>query len=193
MYTWGYIKENTLNKLNLTESEANEHGFLRQFPYYANEAITQICSAIKPKESYYEITIADWQVGSVNVMPSNFVAFSDSPIYWAPASSEPFKEISNEFLEFVGYASIRFKAAGIYRIPYDARWQFFDSNTSDGDLLQMPADICDALPSYIASQCYKLDDELKAATYRNEYEMFLARINDTSSRRQKDFFVGGGW
>ena len=193
MYTWGYIKENTLNKLNLTEGEANEHGFLKQFPYYANEAITQICSSIKPKETYYEITIADWQVGSVNVMPSDFIAFSDSPIHWASTTDAPFIEISNEFLEFVGYASIRFKTAGTYRIPYDARWQFFDSNTADGVLLQMPADICDALPSYIASQCYKLDDELKAATYRNEYEMFLARMNDASSRRQKDFFVGGGW
>ena len=47
MYTWGYIKENILNKLNLEEEEANQLGFLSRFPYYANEAMTQICSAYK--------------------------------------------------------------------------------------------------------------------------------------------------
>ena len=36
MYTWGYLKENTLSKLNLGEEEANQQGFLSRLPYYAN-------------------------------------------------------------------------------------------------------------------------------------------------------------
>ena len=47
-YTWGYIKEATLMKLDMTEQEAEQFNLLRRFPFYANEALTYICSAIKP-------------------------------------------------------------------------------------------------------------------------------------------------
>ena len=57
MYTWGYIKENALSKLNLSEQEENEQGFLSRFPYYANEAMTQICSGVRPNETFIEFVI----------------------------------------------------------------------------------------------------------------------------------------
>ena len=64
---------------------------------------------------------------------------------------------------------------------------------SDDELIDVPDDILDSIPSYIASQCFKIDDEYKSSVFRNEYEMFMARINDTNYQNTRTFFVGGDW
>lgn len=193
MYTWGYIKENTLSKLNLTEEEANQQGFLSNFPYYANEAMTQICSAIKPREKFYFTVIGDYNLGLSGKMPEDFISFNDSPIYFKGHSEEAYDEVSSNYIEYLGYNEFACKVKGFYKIPYNARWIFFTKDLHNATIIDAPADVLDALPSYIASQCFKIDDEAKAAVFRNEYEMFLARIDDTSTRSQKSIFVGGGW
>lgn len=193
MYTWGYLKENTLSKLNLSEEEANQMGFLSRFSYYANEAMTQICSAIKPKETYIEFTITGDNINTLMTMPDSFVAFSDDIIKHRVNIYSDWGEVGDDFVEYVGYNEIIFKEEGIYQIPYKARWFFFTKDTDNAIVIPAPADVLDALPSYIASQCLKVDDEVKAATYRNEFEIFLARIDDSSFKSQRTFHIGGGW
>lgn len=195
MYTWGYIKENALAKLNLEEREANELGFLSRFPYYANEAMTQICSAVKPREKFVEIVISEESknLNKALVMPDDFISFNDDIVTLVTENGAIISDIGADFIEYFGYNEVVCKAYGTYRIPYNARWFFFTKETHNAEVIPAPADICDAIPSYIASQCYKMDDEVKAATYRNEFEMFLARIDDTSFRRQRTFHIGGDW
>lgn len=192
MYTWGYIKENTLSKLNLGEEEANQQGFLSRFPYYANEAMTQICSAIKPKETFFEVGA---EAGEIITMPEDFIAFSDDTVgFFNMAERDMYiEDVGDEYLEYSGYNQVLCKKRGTYRIPYKARWFFFTKDCHNATVITAPADICDALPSYIASQCWKIDDEAKAAVYRNEYEMFLARIDDSSFKSQRSMHIGGGW
>lgn len=185
MYTWGYIKENTLSKLNLTEEEANQQGFLSRFPYYANEAMTQICSSIKPMHT--GISFITNEPNEVFTFPENFVSFSDDVATYNGV------EASDEDLTYLGYNQVVCHEPGTYYIPYNARWFFFVKELHNAVTITAPADICDAIPSYIASQCYKIDDETKSGVYRNEYEMFLARIDDTSFKSQRTFHVGGGW
>jgi hypothetical protein len=194
MYTWGYIKENTLNKLGISEEEANLLGFLSHFTYYANEAMTQICSAVKPNEKTFlvEVTKEKGNVGTIITMPDDFIAFSDDVLLYKAQDGE-YEEIGDELMEYCGYNQIMCHAYGTYRVPYKARWFFFTKNVHNDTIIPAPADICDALPSYIASQCFKLDDETKAAVYRNEFEIFLARIDDTSFKSQRGFHIGGGW
>ena len=192
MYTWGYIKENTLSKLNLDEESANQQGFLSRFPYYANEAMTQICSAVRPKETVFVINITDENLGKVITMPDDFVAFSDDVVEYEDLTT-CISDIGDEFIDYVGYNQVRCKSLGTYRIPYKARWFFFRKDVHNDVQIPAPADILDALPSYIASQCWKIDDESKAAAYRNEYEMFLARIDDTTFKSQRTMHRGGGW
>lgn len=196
MYTWGYIKENTLSKLNIGEEEANQLGFLSRFTYYANEAMTQICSAIKPDEKRFTIEITDKDVNKELTMPDDFIAFSDDVVYCIEDmryGDTLYTEIGDEILTYRGYNKFICHTTGKYEIPYKARWFFFTKELHNSTVIPAPADICDALPSYIASQCFKIDDETKAAIYRNEYEMFLSRIDDTSFKSQRTFHVGGGW
>ena len=192
MYTWGYIKENILGKLNLDEREANELNLLSRFAYYANEAMTQICS-IKPRDTFYTIIVDEHNVGRLVVMPDDFISFNDSVVYYMTPDKTARLEVGDDFIEYFGHNEFVCHAEGTYRIPYNARWFFFAKDTPDTLVLPMPADICDAIPSYVVSQCYKIDDEVKAATYRNEFEMFLARLDDTTFRRQRTFHIGGDW
>ena len=195
MYTWGYIKENTLAKLNISEEEANQLDFLSRFPYYANEAMTQICS-IKPDEKRFPIKITDKNVNKEIVMPDDFIAFSDDVVYCVENMGYGdvlYTEIGDETFTYRGYNKIVCHMMGEYEIPYKARWFFFTKDLQNATEIMAPADVCDALPSYIASQCFKIDDETKASIYRNEFEMFLARLDDTSFRSQRTFHIGGGW
>lgn len=185
MYTWGYIKECVLSKLGMSEEEANQQNFLSQFPYYANEAMTQICSAVKPKDAF--TTCVSECTGDIITMPDDFLAFSDDVVMYNNA------EASDEDFEYYNYNEFICNKVGIYRIPYKARWFFFTKDLHNSTVISAPADICEAIPSYIVSQCLKLDDELKAGAYRNEFEIFLARIDNTSFKSSKSIKIGGGW
>jgi hypothetical protein len=193
MYTWGYIKENSLGKLNLTEQEANELGFLSNFPYYANEAMTQICSAVRPNETFFRVVVTPEILNEPIEMPDDFISFNDDVIRYQPAANMNWMKVGDEFVEYRGLNKVICNTTGIYEIPYNARWFVFTKELHNATVIPAPADICDAIPSYIVSQCLKIDDEVKAAIYRNEFEMFLARIDDTSFKSQRTLTRGGGW
>ena len=238
MYTWSYVKEATLAKLDMTANQAIQMGLLNKFPYYANEAITQITSAIKPKRAYvefdvcvraamldyfkheYNLTDDDLKflfdtkldiktltvqqkeiydtyhskeyINDIVNMPDDFFAWSDD-INFKYDMYDGWIEADDEDYYVYGDNKIVFKHSCKYRIAYYARWFTFDPSTPDDTELRLPEDILDCLPSYIASQCFKIDDEQKSSIYRNEYEMFLARINDNSYGNNKNMHIKGDW
>lgn len=211
--TWGYLKDVILSKLDLGEEEANTIGYFNRFAYYANEAMTQICSTVKPKHTFYEVTITDDQVGKLQTMPDDFVAFGDdrcvvkteaTKIYdveldnWRTLDprygecKKGFHVLHDEDFTYFGYNQFIPHFAGDYRISYNARWLEFEEY-GDQSTLNAPRDVLDCIPSYVASQCLKVDDEYKSAVFRNEYEMFLARVDDTDYKDTKTFVIGGDW
>lgn len=245
MYTWGYIKEATLAKLDMSSDEAVSIGLLNKFPFAANEAMTQICSAIKAKSTFAEFNVCgktelycyirnkyhlpcdfdmsflytpncnaedlpiapynlqeirQWFidakivfVGEVYRMPLDFVNFSDDINRVTRFGCDYTEEVSDADWSTMGTNSIMFKKPGYYIISYDARWFTFTPDLKDDYLFDIPADILDCLPSYIAYQCFKVDDEAKANTYRTEFEIMLARIEDNKARTNKTMLIDGGW
>ena len=73
-----YVEGNILNE---NEDEAFSQNLLNRFPFYANEVITQVCSAIKPKYTFACFEIKKEQVGIPQTMPSDFVSFGDDVCY----------------------------------------------------------------------------------------------------------------
>ena len=190
MYTWGYLKECILSKLNLDEESANQQDFLSRFPYFANEAMTQICS-IKPCEKRFIVNITDELIGKEIVLPDDFVSFNDDVVTYQ--ADHMISDVGDDYITYGGYNTIICHYVGEYSVPYNGRWFFFTKELVNAEVISAPADVCDAIPSYVVSQCYKVDDETKAAIYRNEFEMFLARLDNTTFRRQRGFNIGGGW
>jgi hypothetical protein len=236
MYTWGYIKDVTLAKLDIDEREATVQNLISRFPFYANEAMTQICSAIKPNRTFAEFEIYDkqrrwdflvnkhkvsydknivnmpsvipeneklfWEEWSSSIftydycsMPDDFISFRNdvNTREYTEYGDTIFTKCSNEDFSYKGYNKLQFYKEGKYYISYNARWIMFTKDMPDNTKLNIPIDILDCLPSYIAHQCYKIDDENKSSIYRNEYEMFLARIDDSDYSNTGGIFIGGNW
>jgi hypothetical protein len=199
-YTWGYIKDVSLSKLDLDENEATVQNLLSRFPFYANEVITQVCSSIKPKYTFENFVIDKTDVGVKQTMPDDFVSFGDDVCYMLEEVREHNGEtrlikvpIHDDDYEYLGYNQVVFKHPGNYFISYNARWYTFDKSLSDDELIDVPDDILDSIPSYIASQCYKIDDEYKASVFRNEYEIMLSRIDNSNFRNTKTIKIEGDW
>lgn len=199
-YTWGYIKDVSLSKLDLDENEATVQNLLSRFPFYANEVITQVCSSIKPKYTFENFVIDKTNVGVKKTMPDDFVSFGDDVCYMLEEVRERNGEtrlikvpIHDDDYEYLGYNQVVFKHPGNYFISYNARWYTFDKSLSDDELIDVPDDILDSIPSYIASQCYKIDDEYKASVFRNEYEIMLSRIDNSNFRNTKTIKIEGDW
>ena len=229
MYTWGYLMNVALAKLDITLDEANEMKFVSRFPYYANEAMTQICSSVKPDRRYFDVifyksaivedtyVVADgfnyigstsvddnviycgnlilYPIGQCVTMPSDFVSFNDSPCkrQHIVCNTVVSENCHNDVLEYVGHNKITALEPGKYNISYNARWFDFTDANEYMDLSFVPADVLDCIPSYIASQCYKVDDEVKSSIYRNEYEIFLARIDNSDYTNTGTFKIEGDW
>ena len=201
MYTWGYIKDVSLAKLDLQEDEATVQNLLSRFPFYANEVITQVCSSIKPKYdfAYFEITSDD--VGVLKTMPDDFISFGSDVCYEVVTKScYPYDktyvenvELHDDDFSYNGYNKVSFNHEGKFYISYNARWYTFNKSLADDEQIDVPEDILDCIPSYIASQCYKIDDEYKAQVFRNEYEIMLSRIDATNYRNTRTLKIGGDW
>lgn len=206
MYKWGYLKQAALAKLDLDhdEVEADTQNLINRFGYYANEAMTQICSAVKPKYTFYEVRVENidsTNEGVIKVddtvrMPEDFISFGDDVntiSYFDPYGIFVLREAHDDDFVYIGNNHVIFKKPGKYRISYNARWIDNFDNLDDNAELDVPKDILDCIPSYIASQCYKVDDEYKASAFRNEYEIFLSRIDDTNYKNTKTFTIEGDW
>jgi len=272
MYTWGYIREAALAKLNQTEAEALAHGFLNNFVIYANEAMTQLCS-VKPKYTFYNLEViseqeytlletqmlsdkrTQWELDPINIidpgvegtpeldvddpsyvepipptydeevwdgykqiliskfrkekyvlgdlitMPADFLAFNDDENYviekhWSQHQIKfvkiPRIASSNDF-RYVGNNQLIFVTPGEYKISYRAYWFVFTNKTDNKEVIDAPRDVLDAIPTYIGSQCFKIDDEQKATQLRNEFEIFVGRLDDTKYARQGVIHLEGNW
>ena len=197
MYTWGYIKDVSLAKLDLTEKEANVQNLLSRFPFYANEAMTQICSTVKPKHTFFEIEITEDDINvPLQIGDTDFIAFDDdiaTITYTDKYGRTVTEEAHDDCFIYRGYNQAVFFKVGRYVIPISVRWITFRKDMDDNEMLNIPNDILDCIPSYIASQCYKIDDEVKSSIFRNEYEMAMARIDNTNYKSTKTIKIGGDW
>lgn len=239
MYTWGYIKEATLAKMDLSVDQAIQMRLINKMPFYANEAITHITSAIKAKRAYAEYDVKNKDeilcklkeqykfddisfllnppcdtsslssdqlqalkefnkyvyVGDVIKFPDDFVMWSDDIIYRAPYRGFHFgfSEASDDCYQTLSGNTFMFCETGYYKMPYKAKWFKILPTTLDDFEIDCPDDIVECLPSYIASQLYKIDDETKSAILYNQYEMMLSRIDENDYASNKVMKVRGDW
>lgn len=211
MYTWQYIKNAILYKLDIDETEAITLNYYNKFVVYANEAMTHICY-VKPKKTFYEFNAVNalptdesgniisepnvFELNTLIKMPDDFISFGDdvNEIMWIDKYGKNQKSVLfDDAFSYVGTNHIRVYSEGTYNISYNARWIVFDQNTEDNVVINAPADVLDCIASYVASQCFKTDDENKSALYRNEFEMFLSRLDDTDFKNTKTLTIGGDW
>lgn len=196
MYTWGYIKNATLANLDITEKEALQQNYLNKFIFWANEVITQISSAVKPKHVFAEFNITENDLFKTKTMPDDFVSFG-ADICMVQSTDDygdvNYRECSDDDFIYHGEKQLLFLHPGKYEISYNARWCTFSPDTDDDFVLEIPEDILDCIPTYLAMKCLKSDDPAKSSVFKNEYEVQLARIDDTHYKMNGSFKIGGDW
>ena len=128
-------------------------------------------------------------------MPDDFISFGDDVCYELVNNGKFLEkhQIFDVDFEYYGYNQVIFKHPGNFYISYNARWYTFTKAIDDNEKIDIPNDILDCIPSYIASQCYKIDDEYKAQVFRNEYELMLSRIDATNYKNTKSILIEGDW
>lgn len=201
--TWEDIKALIYAKLDLAPND-DEGGYLNyaeRFVSYANEAMTMICSAVKPKRTFCSFDVKsikstdeDLVIGDVITMPDDFVSFGDdvnSIIEDIGYGTILKRETEDDDFDYLAYNQLSFNNPGKYKISYNARW--YDFYDGDENIINVPRDVLECIATYVASQCMKVDDEQKAAMLRNEFEILLARIDDTNYKSNKTFKIGGDW
>ena len=214
MYTWGYLMDVSRAKLDLDENDPVYKRLLSSFKYYANEVMTQVCSTIKPKRVFATVIVNKMNVLTpIDVSPllnDAFVSFGDDAntvtyegyeddwnnevisVTSTDGKHYVTREAHDNDFKYVGYGKILCYREGTYQISCNTRWLDF-TTVEPSTVLNVPEDILDCIPPYIASQCFKIDDEYKSSVFRNEYEMSLARVNDYDYKSTKTFTIGGGW
>lgn len=132
-------------------------------------------------------------IGKPVRMPKDFIFWGDDRNYQYDDCRHTWYEASDDDFDIIGDNKIMFTHCGKFRISYCAKWFTFLPTTDDNEELNVPDAIIEALPSYIVSQCYKIDDEVKAAYYLNEFEILIARIEDNSYTTNKTMKIVGDW
>lgn len=214
MYTWGYLMDVSRAKLDLDENDPVYKRLLSSFKYYANEVMTQVCSTVKPKRVFATVNVDKTNVLTpidvTALLDDAFVSFGDDAntvtyegyeddwnnevisVTSTDGKNYVTREAHDNDFKYVGYGKIMCYREGVYQISCNARWLDF-TTVEPSTVLNVPEDILDCVPPYIASQCFKIDDEYKSSVFRNEYEMALARVNDYDYKSTKTFTIGGGW
>lgn len=77
---------------------------------------------------------------------------------------------------------------GMYTVYYNAYPGQITYETEDDYVLDIDKEVADLLPLYIASQLYKDDDNGIATTYRNEFEVGLESLINSSANPGKEKF-----
>ena len=70
---------------------------------------------------------------------------------------------------------------GTYKVPYKAVWHLFTSAMPDQEKLDIPVDILNCLPLYMASIILQIDYAQKAQIKRSEFELALTRVTNTDN------------
>lgn len=184
MNKWSEIKQATLNKLFLEESEAMQQGYLEKFQYLANECLNSIANRVKPRIAILETDTED--INSVVTMPEDFLSFADIIGY---LNNEP-----DPSVVYLTDKKILLPKKGSYKIIYNALWNDITKDDVEQDnVLEIDKSVLNCLPTYIASQLLSQDDVVRSATLKNEYEMLIAGLDTNLMYETNHYKSTGGW
>lgn len=189
MKKWSEIKQATLDKLFLDESEAEQQGYKAKFQYLANECLDFISNGVKPKIASFVETTTDKD--AVVELPDDFLSFADLTNY---LKIDDHCLVENPDIVYLTNNQIKLPCVGTYTIYYNARWSDITTNDIKTDAtLEVPASVLNCLPSYMASQLLSQDDMQRSAILKNEFELMLSRLDTDMMIQEKHFKSIGGW
>ena len=184
MKKWSEIKQATLDKLFLDDSEAEQQGYLAKFGYLANEGLVLIANGVKPKIGLFEHEALE--DNTIVKMPDDFISFTNMVNY--------LNDSPDPTIVYMGDKSLKLPIKGNYKIYYNAAWQKITKKEIDENSeLEIDDSILTCLPTYIASQLLAQDDIQRSTILKNEFELMLSRLDTDIFYQENHFKSTGGW
>ena len=190
MKKWSEIKQATLDKLFLTQSEAEQIGYLSKFRFLANEGLNIIANRVKPRIAVFEITTD--KNGDVVEMPDDFLSFADITGF---VDEKPETDVV-----YVSDRLVAFPTKGKHKVFYNATWYYITEDdtkitavTTEEKELPIDISVINCLPTYIASQILAQDDIQRSTVLKNEFELMLAGLDTNIMYGENHYRSIGGW
>lgn len=192
MKKWSEIKQATLDKLFMSDTEAEQQNYLKKFEYLANECLNHIANRVKPNICKYVFTVVTdekelvgddiFMISDDIKMPDNFISFADIINY---KDGEP-----DPVIVYLTYNTIKVTSPGKYSIYYNGEWETIKNNS---ETLNIDSSVLNCLPTYIASQLLAQDDIQRSTILKNEFELLLAGLDTTTMYESNHYKSTGGW
>ena len=130
----------------------------------------------------------------LRTLAKDFYQLSDNQIYYEGGQGKGYIQTSQYYRESDGILVLDREDAGSYTVYYNAYPEEITALTEDDYELPLDKEVVVLMPLYMASQLYKDDDNGIATSYRNEFEVALENlINSSSPSGYEEFTSESGW
>ena len=127
-------------------------------------------------------------------LAADFYQLGENQIYYEGNEGSGYIQTSKYYRESDNVLVLDRESPGIYTVYYRAYPDEITITTEDDYELPLDREVAVLLPLYMASQLYKDDDAGIATQYRNEFEIALGSLVDTSNSIGYEEFVSeSGW
>ena len=124
----------------------------------------------------------------------DFYQLGDNQIYYEGSLGCGYIQTSKYYRESDNILVLDRDDPGSYTVYYRAYPPTITVETADDYVLPVDDEVVVLLPLYMASQLYKDDDNGIATTYRNEFEVALESLVDSSTQQgYEEFTSESGW
>jgi hypothetical protein len=127
-------------------------------------------------------------------LASDFYMLADNQIYYEGNTGAGYIQTSKYYRESDNVLVLDRNEPGSYTIYYRAYPEEITAETDDEYELPLDKEVAVLMPLYMASQLYKDDDNGIATSYRNEFEVALESLIDSSNPQGYEQFTSeSGW
>lgn len=215
MNKWSQIKTVILDKLFLSLEEAQMEGFVDKFQHLANECLIRIANDVKENIKLFEFNVYETQddlddaviedgavlgtdgiyrlvdveyhlIDTLISMPSDFISYDNEIEYDG--------DEDDYGIRYMGRNKLMIDSEGFYRVSYNALYpEITLSDITNDTVLDIDNSVLYCIPSYVASQLLLQNDPQRSIMLRNEFELFVSRLDNNVLYDIQNFRSKGGW
>lgn len=178
----GTIANTANNPITLT--------FSSEYPFYVkNVALYADKQAFDWYPDYGKYTKYDLREWAQGVNGNSFYSLFDNSIVYESGATPVYLNTTDYYRESDHILVLPNDKPGMYTIYYNTYPGPITSDTPDTDVLDVDPEVAVLLPLYMASELYKDDDLALSTTLRNEFEVGLEALVNSSSNPGKEKFI----
>lgn len=185
--SWGKYSESRGNLNNASGSEVTIHfhsdypASIKNFAVY--DTAFPVVDDVELVPEYGQYIKYD-----LKALASDFYNLGENAIAYEGGDRVKYLSTTDYYRESDHILVLPSNMPGMYTIYYHAYPTALTIDTEDDYVLEIDPDLAVLLPLYMAAELYKDDDNGIATTYRNEFEVGLEALTDTSRYSGKEKF-----